>query len=374
MNKIALITLAAGMSVLATWASAEEINASIWLPASHPLTAVGYVDWAKAIEERSGGDLKINVFTGAALLPPQAHLTGVRDGVAELGYHAGTYTPADMQEDNVIAMLGIGMTNSLATALASTDFFVTDPEMQALYARNGIVYLGGYSTPGYILICTERVASIADLAGKKIRMPGAVHAKWAKSVGAVPVSVPSSEMFTGLEKGQLDCAANAANDLKNRSLWDVAKHVSAVDLGRYFAGWQYGMNAAKWASLSAEHRRLLLDTIAEYIVKTTNAYEAEAAVGFAEAPSHGVEIAQPDAELRAAITEFARTTAVELGVETGRDKFGIVDPKGLIDRFKASLDKWNTLLAGADSADEAAVIALLKSEVFDRVDETTYGL
>jgi len=355
-------------------ANAKEITASIWLPDTHPLTKVGYVEWANTVNKKSGGEIKVNVFTGSSLLPPAGHLTGVRDGVAQLGYHAGTYTPSDMPEDNVIAMLGIGMTNSLVTALATTDFFINDTEMQSLYKRNGIVYLGGYSTPSYILICNKEVKSLADMEGVKVRMPGSVHSSWAKSVGAVPVSVPSSEMFTGLEKGQLDCAANAANDLKNRSLWDVAKYVTTVDLGRYSAGWQYGMNADSWAGLSPKERRLLLDTFAESIVKTTNAYDAAAAQGLSEAPGQGVNIITPDEDLRTAISDFATITAPAEAIEQGKDKLGVDDPQGLINRFRKSVEKWNGLLAGIDPSDEAALIEIVQNEVYGSVDETKYGL
>src|SRR3546814_18367608 len=75
------------------------LNASIWFPETQPLTRYGYQEWAKKVEQRSNGDLKIKVFTDTTLLPVVAHLSGLRDGIADIPYHAGTYTPADIRQE-----------------------------------------------------------------------------------------------------------------------------------------------------------------------------------------------------------------------------------------------------------------------------------
>src|SRR3546814_6807043 len=88
------------------------LNASIWFPETQPLTRYGYQEWAKKVEKASGGDLKIKVFTDTTLLPVVAHLSGLRDGIADITYHAGTYTPADLPEDNVLDRKGTRLNSS----------------------------------------------------------------------------------------------------------------------------------------------------------------------------------------------------------------------------------------------------------------------
>lgn len=78
------LTALAGASLLGLLAAtpilAEEITASIWFPDTHPLTRDGYVPLAKELEERSDGSLTMKLYTGTALLPPVAHLSGLTDG------------------------------------------------------------------------------------------------------------------------------------------------------------------------------------------------------------------------------------------------------------------------------------------------------
>jgi len=354
-------------------AAQTEIIGSIWFPDSHPLTRFGYLDLVQPLARASDNQLRLRVFTGTALLPPGAHLSGLRDGIAQMTYHAGTYTPSDLPEDNVLAILGIALQDNMVIAAAVSDFYLNDPAMREMFRRNRAVFLGGYATPPYILMCRTRVESLADIRGKRIRMPGAIHADWARSVGAVPVNVPSTEMFTGLEKGQLDCAANAANDLRSRSLWDVAKHVTIVDLGSYFAGWQYAMNAQAWQRLSAANRRALLDTISDAIVDTAIGYQADADSALAEAPSKGVAVIPPGADLQQQLTTFNTTIARETALREGADRFRLRDPQGLVQRFEATVAKWQGLLQGVDRKDAATLKRLLRENLYGRVDVTTHG-
>jgi TRAP-type C4-dicarboxylate transport system substrate-binding protein len=366
--------VAAGLLSAAGPAAAQtEIIGSIWFPDSHPLTRQGYLDLVKPLEAASNGQLRLRVFTGTALLPPGAHLSGLRDGIAQMTYHAGTYTPSDLPEDNVLAVLGIALQDNMVISAAVSDFYLNDPAMKEMFKRHRIVFLGGYATPPYILMCRTKVESLADIRGKRIRMPGAIHAEWARSVGAVPVNVPSTEMFTGLEKGQLDCAANAANDLRSRSLWDVAKHVTMIDLGSYFAGWQYAMNGQAWQRLSAANRRALLDSISDAIVYTAIAYQTESDAAIAEAPGKGVAVIHPGADLQQNLTTFNTTIARATAIREGTERFRLRDPQGLVQRFEATVTKWQGLLQGVDRKDAAALKRILRENLYSRVDVATHG-
>ena len=377
LSSLLIATAALGLSAIfpgpSATAASKKFNASIWFPDAHPLTKYGYLDWAKDVEAASGGSLKPKVFTGTVLLPPAAHLSGVRDGIAQVAYHAGTFTPADLPRDNVLAQLGFVYSDYFVATFAITDMNMTDAEMRGQWDKQNIVYGGGYATVPYRLFCTTKVVTLADIKGKKLRMPGAAHSDWAKSVAAVPVNVPSSEMYNGLEKGQLDCAANGANELKTRSLWEVSKHATMVELGVYWAGYQYGFNKSFWTSLTSKQRRILLDTIAAAVVKTGLGYKAAADETVREAPSHGVTLHEPAADLKQSIRDFASAARAN-AVKLGKDKFGLKDPSALIARFEERIAKWEKLLSTVDRKDEAALIALLKTQLYDKIDVDHYGM
>ncbi len=366
--------LAGVMSLAMTQiASAVEFNMSIWFPDVHPLARYGYIEWAEAMKKAPNGELSPVVFTGSSLLAPKAHLSGLRDGITQVSFHAGSYTPAETPEDNVVAGLGLSMSEYFETAFAVTDFYINDPEMQAMFDRNGVVFGSAYATPPYRLICTSAVETPEDIRGKSIRVPTAVLAAWASSVGAVPVAIPSSETYTGLEKGQLDCTAASTNDLKTASLWDVAKHVTMVNLGSISTGWLHGFNKDFWKGLTKEQREIIFDTMADANVAAAIGYLETAESAEAAAAAHKVAIHEPSPELSASITKYAQTVARKAAIEDGENKFGLSDSEGLIKRFEATVAKWKKLLAGVDRRDRQALANLLKNEVYKKIDFERYG-
>lgn len=372
-NTLAAAALATALMATALPAAAENITASVWFPESHPLTGDGYLELAKTLKEMSGGDLTLQVYTGTSLLPPAAHLSGLQDGIVDMTYHAGTYTPSDLPEDNVLASLGIGLDKSMVAMMAVADVYMNDPAMKAMFSRLGVVFLGSYATPQYILICNTPVTTLDEIKGKKIRTPSPVHAAWVESVGGTPVSVPSSEMFSGLEKGQFDCVFNAANDLKSRSLWDVAKYATLLEVGSYFAGWEYAISASRWADLSEEHRRMLLDAMPANLVNIAQKYQESSDVALAEAADHGVTVSEPSEELRANLNDFVANDVVPMAMETATN-LGAADAEGLIARFKDAYAKWDQLLDGVSRDDAAALSKILAENLYDKTDAANYGL
>ncbi|CAN1504022.1 DctP TRAP-type C4-dicarboxylate transport system, periplasmic component [Burkholderiaceae bacterium] len=367
------LAMAGCMSFATSSIATTELTASVWFPDSHPLAKFGYVEWAKKVEAASKGDIKIKVFTGTALLSPNTHLSGLRDGVADLTYHAGTYTPSDLPEDNVLSILGIGLKDPIATTFAVADFYMTDPAMLALWKRQRIVFLGAYASVPYNLICRKKIETLSDMKGLKVRTAGVVHSEWAKLVGATPVNVPSSEMFTGLDKGQIDCTMMGANDMKARSLWDVAKFINVANLGPYFAGWEWAMNGNTWKKLKPEQRRILLDTIADATVDLEVEYIMEEKQALKEAPSKGVTIIQPSEDIKNSLQAFSKV-ARDMAIKEGTNRFKLKDSEGLVTRFETTLAKWEKLLEGVDRNDRNALKKILKENLYQKINASSYGL
>ena len=81
----------------------------------------------------------------------------------------------------------------------------------------------------------------------------------------------------------------------------------------------------------------------------------------------------PSEELAASLREFIDTQVDGLAVETG-EKLGAVDPEGLTTRFKETYAKWEGLMADIPADDLDAMAELFKTEVYDKLDVTSYGL
>ncbi|OWY17712.1 hypothetical protein B6V73_03600 [Thioclava sp. JM3] len=364
--------IAFAMMTTATVASAADYNANHFFAERHSMVRGPYVEFAKKVAEETDGEINFTVFSAGSLLPPASSLQGVRDGIAQVTYHAGTYTPSELPIDNLIGNMAFYNTDPLVMAFASTEFGLTNPAQLAEWKANGVVYGGGYSTSQYFMQCNTPVRTLADIKGKRLRMAGGAWSRFAEFVGAVPVSMPSSEMYTGLDAGSLDCAVAAADALDSFSLKDVVTDMNTLAIGNYYAGFEWGYNVAFWQSLSPENRRVLFNEMAYYLAEHRIAFDKDVEKAVNSAKENGMAVAEPDQALKDALAEFVVADEATL-IANAKDR-GVKDPEAILTEFKALVDKWDGLLAKVDTTDVDALAALARSEIYDKLDETTYGV
>jgi len=367
--------LAAGL-LAAGPALAETYSANNFLDATHPFSVENYTNWAEAVKERTNGDITFDVFLGGALLGGRASMSGTADGVAQVAYHAGTYTPADLPMTNIISELAFYSDNFYALAAASTVMSFTDPLLLEEYKKNGVVFGGGYGTPIYYLICRVPITTMDELKGKRLRMPGGIWDRWATQMGAVSVNVPSSEIYTGLDRGTLDCGVNPLDSLLSRSYWDVAKYVPMVPLGSYYSGPMWAYNRDFWQNATEEQRAVMLEEAGKAFVRSAILYLENTADAIEQGKSdHGMQFQDVSPEMKAAHEKFIQEDADNL-VQLAQEKYGVSEEtaKHLISTFKKEVDLWKEKFAGIDPMDKAALTEIFVNEIYKKVDPKTYGM
>lgn len=370
------LTLAVGALLLPVVASsahaATSFIANSFYDQQHPHSRYGYIEWAEMVKELSNGELQPEVYTGTVLLAPRANLQGIQDNVVQVAHHAAIYTPSEMPVANAVQELGFNYDDPLIGILAVTDFSLNNPTQLAEWEELNIVYLGAYNTPSYVLFCREPVRNIDELRGKRIRTAGSTVSAWVEQAGGTPVNVPSSEMYSGLDRGSLDCATNAPNDLIDRSLWEVAEHTTLLPTGMYWSGPQWGFNSGFWASLSDEERDVFKEATAKSMTRMIVQYLGASEAALEEAASHGNNIYEPEDDLMASVEAF-RDEALANVYDKARDEYGVEDPEALIDDFIATYEKWDALISEVDREDEEALAELAMQEIYNKL-PADYGI
>jgi TRAP-type C4-dicarboxylate transport system substrate-binding protein len=207
--------------------------------------------------------------------------------------------------------------------------------------------------------------------GKKVRTLGAGSALLIEQLGGIPVNVPSSEMYSGLEKGILDCAANAVSDLKARSLWDVSKHTTMISLGIFYVGPQWGIRDSLWEQMDESQRKAMFKSMALSMPLIYQAYMKSNNDAMKEAAAHGVTFHEPSKEMTDVIRNFEKNN-IDRAIEVGKQKKMVADPEKFIGDFIKLYDKWVKLLANVDRNDNEAVAKILMTNIYDKVDVMHY--
>nr|WP_321981377.1 C4-dicarboxylate TRAP transporter substrate-binding protein [uncultured Cohaesibacter sp.] len=368
-----LLGLALVASTALPASAGTDFIANSFYDVSHPLSKYGYVEWAEMVKDLSDGDLNPQVYTGTVLLAPRASLQGARDNIVQVVNHAAIYTPSDLPVANAVQELGFNYSDAKALIFATADFSMHNQTQLKEWDDSGIVYLGAYATPPYIMFCSSPVTNLEELKGKRIRTAGSTVSMWVEKAGGIPVNVSSSEMYTGLERGSLDCATNAANDLIDRSLWEVAKYTTLLPTGMYWSGPLWGYNKNFWAGLTAEQHSVLMEASARSMARMIINYVKRADDALEEAKSKGNVVSKPADDLKASVEAF-REESLGNVYKTATDKFGLANGKEVIDDFRATVTKWEGLLSSVDVDDEDDLTALAMKEIYADLDPASYGV
>ncbi|MFO1189054.1 MAG: TRAP transporter substrate-binding protein DctP [Alphaproteobacteria bacterium] len=361
-----VVALGIGTAEAAIQLKANSANA-----AKHPVIVAGYLPFIKAIEDGSRGDIKIQLFVGGQLLSFTATLGGLRDGIIDLGNAVPSYHPAELKDAQLVADISILGSSGPVMAAAVTEYsllYCTDC-VQQLRAQ-GVVDLGYSATQPYRIVTKKPVNSVDDLKGMKIRSATALWNRFLTNFGAVPLSLPADDIYTALSQGLADGTLSFGSTVRTYSFWDSAKYITMTSLGTFQFS-PFAFSQKSWGRLTPEQRRLFLDTAGPYLVGPSVADgEAEAAM-LAEAKGKGVTIIPQTPAMRAAITAWMNEDFK--GIAAAREKEGVKNAAAKIAAFREIHEKWVKLVTPIES-DSAKIGAVMKKEIFDKIDAAIYGM
>ena len=352
-------------------ATAETgITASLWVGPKHPVSVGAYDPYVDMLESKDAFSVKY--FQGGALLGAKPTLSGLRDGIADVGMMAMTYFPAEFPHAQLVADMGLATPSSLSAMAAMTEYNLLHcaPCLEE-YRDQNIVYTGTYSTAPYTLISNDPIRSPEDLEGKKMRVPGSLWSRWVRHVGGVEVNVPSSQMYEGLDKGALDIAVQAPGALRSYSLWDTAKYVTLLNMGTYHSLSLMSYNHDTWASLNDSQRRMMLDDAARAGVDATMEYLNTDEDVLAAAADHGVEVISPSDGLQQQKQTFVEQD-LETIIENAQKDYGIEDAAARVETLQELIKKWHAIVQEIGE-DREAFIERFRSEVYDELPDD-YGV
>ncbi|MFC1885879.1 C4-dicarboxylate TRAP transporter substrate-binding protein [Thermodesulfobacteriota bacterium] len=372
-NVFFMVAVALVMAATPALVKAKNYQASVWLSLSSQVAVEGYVNFAKSLKKASNGEVNFEVHVGGVLLPAKETLQGVGRGVAALGEITAAYIPADLPVNNVLGDLGFTATDSFVSAFTLTDVRINNAKITEEWNKHNIVYGGTFSTSTYHFQTMKPIRRLADAKGLKIRASVGAQVEFLKSIGAVPVSVPGSDIYSGLERGSIDGTLLANDALFGLKTVEVVKFVTMLPMGAFYDGATWGFNKDFWGKLSNKNRRIVLDELAKTVVRTQMALASDDTKAVAESNRRKIEWIKPAADLTEALNVFMKNFIATLPAKSMK-KRKIPDPSDLIQDYLATEAKWKKLLKGVDRNDEAALIAIVKREIFDKVDEKTYGI
>lgn len=273
----------------------------------------GFVD---LVNEKGEGVVQINYVGGPEMFPSNQQVDAVRRGVIDMQYGPASYYLGTMPE----ADAWVGSTVTAAEARENGGFEI----MQQAFAEKLGVQLLAHLDSGvqfyiYTLEEPERTENGGvNLDGLRIRSQP-IYNSFFEALGAIPVSVPVPDVYTGLERGTFDGSGWPIIGIQDLS-WDQFLRYR-IDPGFFQTDLAVVINPDKWESLSDEAKQIITEAAIEYEKTSYENFQKMAEEITADVTSEGMEIIEIEGEAAEEYLDLAYDSAWNRMKEAGSEYY-----------------------------------------------------
>ena len=269
------------------------LRISLQLPVTSHL-GENLVLFEKEVEEKSNGEIDIEIYDSATLYKDKEVPAAVGSGSIEMGVASLTRYVGDIPAVDIFYQPFLFDTEEKVKAAVAPDSPVRQPIDEAIL-DTGATVLWWQAYGGAVLLSNDApVESPADMKGKKVRVFGKTLGDFVTATGGAPTLISGSEQYLAYQRGTVDYGMTGVSGVKSRKLWEVMDHITVTN----HADIEFivVINTDTWNELSDEHRNIIetAAVMAENDVRDRmSAIEAEA---YEAAADNGMAIYTPSAE------------------------------------------------------------------------------
>jgi TRAP-type C4-dicarboxylate transport system substrate-binding protein len=235
-----------------TGETGEVVELTLAYP-SAPDAATGpvYEDFAKTVNEQSGGSIHITTFPSDTLVASQEALDAVRNGQADMA-HMMVATASG----SIPALTPLEVPGSYPGDRFMELYEGTLPILQEIFEKSGVRYLSTLDQGTMTFISSKKqIKTPDDLNGLSIRTSGKWAAEAMQKWGGAPVTVALGDVSTALERGTVDGGYCGWVIVGPFGFYEFADNISYTTLQAEFAG--LVMNPASWEKLNDEQKAVI---------------------------------------------------------------------------------------------------------------------
>ncbi|HHW06165.1 MAG TPA: TRAP transporter substrate-binding protein [Clostridia bacterium] len=235
-----------------------ELKLAHFFPSVHPVETELLQPWAKAIEEATGGRVRITTYPGETLAKATDIYAGVVDGIADIGLSCFSYTRGRFPVLEAFELPGIIYKNS---KVASQVAWEGIQELNPQEVQDTKLFMV-FATGSGDLFTKKPVRNLDDLQGMLIRATG-LSAKTLQALGAVPEAMAQSEAYEALAKGVVHGNMGPMEILQGWKIAEVTDYITKTPF-LYNTLFFITMNLDKWNSLPQDVQEAILKVNEEY--------------------------------------------------------------------------------------------------------------
>ncbi len=222
---------------------------------------------AKEIEDASGGTIKSEI-SWQALGKPGDYYDALVNGLCDIALFGPTYSPGRFPITEMMTLPIHYPTNRITV----TAYYRLWKKGYLKKEFGKFIPIAVGNNASFLFMWRNKpVDTIAELKGKKVSAPYTIHTKMVERAGAIPVSMPVTEIYSALETGVIDGCWQIWPAMPVFRLQEVAKF--ATDVSMSCGPYVIGVNKTTYKKLPEKVRNVLNENNEKYSMMMADAFQ-----------------------------------------------------------------------------------------------------
>jgi TRAP-type C4-dicarboxylate transport system substrate-binding protein len=213
--------------------------------------------FAKKVEEQTKGALKFEIYPGSSLMKTNAQFAALRKGALDLSFYPMPYAGGE------IHALNLGLMPCLVTSNEQGNKWKSAPigrALEKIMEEKGIKMISWVWQAGGIASREKEIRVPQDVKGVKIRGGSREMDLLFAAAGGLVSTMPSNEIYIGMQTGALDSAVTSSTSLISFRLEELSKSLTSARKGSFwFMCEPLMMSKAIFDSLPADQQKIIRD-------------------------------------------------------------------------------------------------------------------
>ncbi len=315
---VAAAFVAALLAVSASAKAAMEWNLATPYP-DKVFHTVNIKMFAKEVEERTNGEVKITVHAAASLFKHSEIKRAVRTGQVEMGEIQLSHFANENE------LFNFGTIPFMATTFeeAMLAWQAANPVIERILMKEGIRVLYAVPWPPQAFYARKKLDTVADMKDLKFRTYNRIGSRMAELLGAQPVLVSGAEVSQAFASGLIEAMVTSSAFGASIQAWDFVKYFH--DTRAWLGVDEILVNERAFQSLSPKAQQVMLEAAAKAQERGLRLGKEANDASKKILADHGVVLVEPSAEFMKAARAATATMVDEWIEKAGPEAKAIVE-------------------------------------------------
>ncbi len=286
-----------------------QLKASTWEPLTGP-SGIMLTRWIEEVEKRTDGRVKIDLYASETLAKQKEHYQVLQAGATDIAWMFPSHYPGTFPLCDFAGLYFVIPRHTVELANQLYDKYIYKE-----FEGQVKMLLFDFAATAQLHSSKKPIRTLEDIKGMQIRCSPGMHADQLKALGATPVTIPSPELYTALDRGMVDGCIFPFRALEGFKIHEVTKYHTVIDLCSSIN--VLAMNLNTWNSLPPDIQKTF-DEITPWLQKMNR------------------EVADQETEAGISTCKEAGNTFIEISPEEKAKWAAAVKP--VIDSWSAEMD------------------------------------